>query len=251
MFKRIGLLALVCSMALPGVSVAQYFGKNKVQYTKFDFKVIKTEHFDIYFYERERVAAMDAARMAERAYARLSRILSHEFKERKPIILYASSADFEQTNTLNVGEGTGGVTDFFKHRAILPFTGAYSEFEHVLQHEMVHQFQYDVWSRGKAGAGLSTILRVNPPLWFAEGMAEYLSVGGITPQTAMWLRDAALEGDLPTLRELNRVFPYPRSGGCSVSPSTSSSNNGETTSRSSTCPRSRIASRRGSSRLRS
>ncbi len=117
MFKRIGLLALVCSMALPGVSVAQYFGKNKVQYTKFDFKVIKTEHFDIYFYERERVAAMDAARMAERAYARLSRILSHEFKERKPIILYASSADFEQTNTLNVGEGTGGVTDFFKHRS--------------------------------------------------------------------------------------------------------------------------------------
>ena len=208
MLKRIGWLALLCSIAFPGVSAAQYFGKNKVQYTKFDFKIIKTEHFDIYFYERERTAAMDAARMAERAYARLSRILNHEFKERKPIILYASSADFEQTNTLNVGEGTGGVTDFFKHRAILPFTGAYGEFEHVLQHEMVHQFQYDVWSRGKAGAGLSTILRVNPPLWFAEGMAEYLSVGDITPQTAMWLRDAALEGDLPTLRELSRVFPY-------------------------------------------
>jgi len=208
MSRRIAWLVLACVIGVPGVSTAQYFGKNKVQYTKFDFQVIKTEHFDIYFYERERTAAMDAARMAERAYARLSRILSHEFKERKPIILYASSADFEQTNTLNVGEGTGGVTDFFKHRAILPFTGSYSEFEHVLQHEMVHQFQYDVWSRGKAGSGLSTILRVNPPLWFAEGMAEYLSLGEITPQTGMWIRDAALEGDLPTLRQLERLFPY-------------------------------------------
>ncbi len=208
MLRRIGWLAFVLAFSLPGSTAAQYFGKNKVQYTKFDFQVIKSEHFDIYFYERERTAAMDAARMAERAYARLSRILNHEFKQRKPIILYASSADFEQTNTLDVGEGTGGVTDFFKHRAILPFTGSYAEFEHVLQHEMVHQFQYDVWSRGRAGAGLSTILAVNPPLWFVEGMAEYLSLGAITPQTAMWLRDAALEGDLPNLRELERVFPY-------------------------------------------
>ncbi len=208
MLRRTAWLVLACVMGWPGVGAAQYFGKNKVQYTKFDFQVIKTEHFDIHFYERERTAALDAARMAERAYARLSRILSHEFKERKPIILYASSADFEQTNTLDVGEGTGGVTDFFKHRAILPFTGSYAEFEHVLQHEMVHQFQYDVWSRGKAGAGLSTILRVNPPLWFAEGMAEYLSLGEVTPQTAMWIRDAALEGDLPNLRDLERLFPY-------------------------------------------
>src|SRR5437667_1351363 len=29
-----------------------------------------------------------------------------------------------------------------------------------------------------------------------EGMAEYLSVGPIDPHTAMWLRDAALEGHL-------------------------------------------------------
>src|SRR3989441_942277 len=43
-----------------------------------------------------------------------------------------------------------------------------------------------------------------------EGMAEYLSVGPIDPHTAMWLRDAALEGHLPTTRQLtyDEVFPY-------------------------------------------
>jgi Tol biopolymer transport system component len=206
--------ALVLLSFLPGLLSAQYFGRNKVQYSSFDFKVIQTEHFDVYYYEQERVAAMDAARMAERGYARLSKVLNHEFRERKPIILYASHSDFQQTNALGQapGEGTSGVTDFQRNRAVQPFTGSYAEFEHVLQHEMVHQFQYDTWARGRAGSGLSTIIAINPPLWFAEGMAEYLSLGPINAETAMWLRDASLEGNLPTIEQMTldpyKYFPY-------------------------------------------
>ena len=33
---------------------AQYFGRNKVHYKEFKFEVLKTDHFDIYFYEEER-----------------------------------------------------------------------------------------------------------------------------------------------------------------------------------------------------
>lgn len=186
--------ALALLLGAPTLLAAQYFGQNKVQYSAFDFKIFQTEHFDVYFYERERAAALDVARMAERSYARLSRVLNHEFRERKPIIVYASHSDFVQTNATpgEVGEGTGGFTDFLKHRNIFPLTGSYAENEHVLMHEMVHQFQYDVWSRGRAGSGLGTIVALNPPLWFVEGMAEYLSLGGINSDTGMWLRDAAL-----------------------------------------------------------
>src|SRR5439155_1185008 len=130
----------------------------------------------------------------------------------KPIILYGSQSDFQQTNVVDAsGEGLGGVTEFFRHRAVLPFTGSYADFEHVLQHEMVHQFQYDVYSRGHPGAGVQTLVNVNPPLWFMEGMAEYLSLGPINPETAMWLRDAALEGHLPSIEEMTAdpyIFPY-------------------------------------------
>jgi Tol biopolymer transport system component len=212
---RRALPAVFFCLLAPGLLQAQYFGRNKVQYSTFDFKVIQTEHFDVYYYERERVAALDAARMAERGYARLSKVLNHEFRERKPIILYASHSDFQQTNALGgegPSEGTGGVTDFQRNRAVMPFTGSYSEFEHVLQHEMAHQFQYDTWSRGRAGGGLATIIAINPPLWFAEGMAEYLSIGPINAETAMWLRDASLEGKLPTIEQMTldpyQYFPY-------------------------------------------
>ena len=77
---------------------------------------------------------------------------------------------------------------------------------------MTHQFQYDIWSRGRAGGGLQTLIAIAPPLWFAEGMAEYLSLGPINPETAMWLRDASLEGKLPTIKQMTadpyEYFPY-------------------------------------------
>lgn len=214
MMRRSALALLLLAGAPALLSAQAYFGQNKVQYRAFNFQVLKTEHFDIYYYPEAREATLDAARMAERSYERLTRILRHEYRERKPILLYASHSDFQQTNALggeSPSEGTGGVTDFFKQRIILPFTGSYEELEHVLQHEMVHQFQYDIWSRGRAGAGIQTIINVNPPLWFTEGMAEYLSLGGVDPNTAMWLRDAAIEGKIPTIHQLEndpRIFPY-------------------------------------------
>src|SRR5437667_1075724 len=211
--RRMG--GIAAALALLGVAplAAQYFGQNKVQYQAFDFRIIQTEHFEVYYYPAERTAALDAARMAERWYARLSRILHHQFQGRKPIILYASQSDFQQTNAISgdIGEGTGGVTEFFKHRMVLPFTGSYAELEHVIGHEMVHQFQYDVFSRGRIGQGVQPLVNVDPPLWVMEVMAEYLSIGPIDPHTSMWLRDAALEGHLPTIEQLTydpRIFPY-------------------------------------------
>ena len=66
-----GLVALLATW--PGLADAQYFGRNKVQYRTFSFEVLKTEHFDLYFYPEEREAPDIAGRMAERWYSRLSR----------------------------------------------------------------------------------------------------------------------------------------------------------------------------------
>ncbi len=209
MMRRFAFAALLMAAA-PAALPAQYFGRNKVQYGRFDFKIISTEHFDVYYYPAEREAALDIARMAERSYARLSKVLNHNFEERKPIIAYASHSDFQQTNTSGgeIDESTGGFTDFLRHRNIFPLAGSYEENQHVLQHEMTHQFQFDIWSRGKVGGGVQGIISANAPLWFGEGMAEYFSLGPIDPNTAMWLRDAALEGKLPTPEDFYQIFPY-------------------------------------------
>ena len=203
--------ALLISLAAPSALVAQggYFGRNKVQYRDFDFKVLKTEHFDIYFYPEEEEASRMAARMAERWYTRISTLLNHELRGRQPLILYASGPHFRQTNAIQgeLGEGTGGVTEAFKRRIVLPFAGPIEASDHVLGHELVHAFQYDITntnvSSGNAGA-------LALPLWFIEGMAEYLSIGPVDAHTAMWMREAARREKLPDIDDLDnpRYFPY-------------------------------------------
>ena len=191
----------------------QYFGMNQVQYKHFDWQVIETEHWLVHYYPEERAGAMDAARMAERSYTRLSKVLDHQFREKKPIILFSSRSEFGQNNvTGDLGEGTGGVTEPLKHRMIMPLTGDLGSFEHVLTHEMVHEFQFDIFARGKAGANLQTLNQIDPPLWFMEGMAEYLSSGPHHILTEQWVRDAVVNGNLPTIEQMterpDKYFPY-------------------------------------------
>jgi Tol biopolymer transport system component len=206
------LLACLYLLGISPVAHAQYFGRNKVQYEQFDFKVLNTEHFDIYYYPEEEEAVKLAARMAERWYARLSKLLQHELRGRQPLILYAAHPHFQQTNTLQgeIGEGTGGVTESAKRRVILPFAGGMAETDHVLGHELVHAFQYDLAAQtdlnGRPiGPGLQAL-----PLWFIEGMAEYLSLGPIDANTAMWVREAASRNAMPTIDKLDdpNFFPY-------------------------------------------
>jgi WD40 repeat protein len=210
-FQLLTLATALIAQPLEG----QYFGRNKVQYQKFDFQVLKTEHFDIYFYPRERAAAAQAARMAERWLTRLSSVLRHELSGRQPLILYASPAEFQQTNAIggDIGEGTGGVTEALRRRIVLPVGGTLADLDHVIGHELVHAFQYDM-----TGSGRVTSLGALPgatalPLWFIEGMAEYLSLGPVHAPTAMWMRGAIQDtarDTLPTFRQLDdpRYFPY-------------------------------------------
>jgi len=181
-----------------------YFGQNKVQYKKFNWAVFRTEHFDVHYYGEEEQTARDAARMAERGYDYLSEVLDHQFDKRIPLILYSSMNDFQQTNVVSglIGEGTRGVTEGLKNRVVLPITGSYRDFNHVLVHELVHAFQFDIMF-GKKNR-LSPV-RFNPPLWFVEGMAEYLSIG-MDNTTRMWVRDGLMNDNLLTVKQLNTTF---------------------------------------------
>ncbi|MBD3422235.1 MAG: peptidase S9 [Chitinivibrionales bacterium] len=188
---------------------AQYFGRNKVQYEKFPFRVMQAQPFDIHYYKSESTAVYDAARMLRRWNERYAELFGNGVAENQPIILYANHADFQQTNVISglIPQATGGVTEGIQNRVVIPLTGVYAENNHVLGHELVHVYHYAIMKslpEGiRSGRGL--------PLWFIEGMSEYLSIGSHGPQTAMWLRDALINNDLPDIRTISRnpaYFPY-------------------------------------------
>ena len=192
-FTSLVLLA-ACSVS------AQYFGKNKIQYSQFDWSYIKTDHFDIYFYEDGRELATFVAEESEAAYAQLSEDLNYKLRNRVPVLLFNSHHDFEQTNVITemIEEGVAGFTEYFKNRVVIHFDGSYEAFRHLIHHELTHAVTYDMVRGGVLESLASSQFLFNLPLWVPEGMAEYSSSGWDT-EADMYMRDATIQGYIPPL----------------------------------------------------
>jgi Tol biopolymer transport system component len=197
-------VVLMIPALVPPVVNAQYFGRNKVEYTDFDFRILTTEHFDIYYYEREERAARIAAQLAERWYARISQVLHHRLERRQPLVIYGSQAEFAQTNVVSglLPDSVGGVTESLRRRIVMPFAPTMAETDRVLGHELVHAFQFDIARRYGGGTA--------QPLWFVEGMAEYLARGSADAEAGLWLRDVVRSDRLPRKQSdaARQLSPY-------------------------------------------
>ncbi|MCB1058683.1 MAG: PD40 domain-containing protein [Calditrichaeota bacterium] len=207
-------LIILTAFAVSGF--AQGFGKNKVQYVDFDWRYIQSEHFDVYYSAGQERIAEFTAETAERALSLIEASWDYTLEGRVRFIIYASHNRFQQTNvSLQIqDEALGGFTEFLKNRVVLPFTGNYESFRHVIHHELSHAVNLRMFY----GTGFQSILigvaTSDIPLWFTEGLAEYESRGGWDVEADMFMRDATISGYLPPIDYLGGYFAY--KGGQSV-----------------------------------
>ncbi|MFZ1728756.1 MAG: BamA/TamA family outer membrane protein [Bacteroidota bacterium] len=169
------------------------FGRNKVQYANFDWQILKTEHFDIYYYPQMEELAGKGAHFAEESYSKLEKIFNFTVGHRIPLIFYSSPIHFQQTNVTPgfIPDGVGGFFEFIKGRVVIPSSGSMEQFRHVINHELVHVFMHNKleWTLRSNGQRADRYL----PLWFVEGLAEFYSTKW-DAQAEMVLRDAVLSG---------------------------------------------------------
>jgi hypothetical protein len=196
-------------LLLPGVvpSHAQFFwfGRNKVQYTDFEWHVLRTPHFDIYYYTEMKELAERGAFFAEESYTALQEKFNHTLNARVPLIFYSSHLHFQQTNTTGgfIPEGVGGFFEFLKGRVVIPADGSTAQFRHVIRHELVHVFMTSKVSRVLSDHR-KPVDRM-PPLWFTEGLAEYWSTTW-DAQAEMVLRDLVLNETVVGLSDMDRIY---------------------------------------------
>jgi Tol biopolymer transport system component len=182
-----------------------YFGKNKIQYTNFDWQVLTTQHFEIYFYTEEKEIAQIAASCAEESYRFLENKFNHRIKRKMPFVIYSSPNYFAQTNIIPslLPESVAGFTEYMKGRMVVPFDGSYSNFARVLQHELVHVFVMH-----KLPYVMKSHRRLNYtglPLWFEEGLAEHWSRSWDS-EADMMMRDLVISGRFLRLEDIYRVY---------------------------------------------
>ncbi|HEX9216962.1 MAG TPA: hypothetical protein VF864_08290 [Gemmatimonadales bacterium] len=205
--RRLSVCLIGLAMIFASVLSAQYgyFGQNKIQYRRFDWRVLRGEHVDLYYYPEEEELGRVALAYAEASYDTLERRFNHAVTRRIPLIVYASHSDFEQTNILPFipPEGLLGVTEFLKRRVALPFRGSYAEFRHTIRHELVHVFQLSL--AAQTFGRYPRFRQVGMPLWWTEGLAEFFSAGEDS-RDDMVLRDMTIDGHLPSLTDLAYAY---------------------------------------------
>ncbi len=179
------------------------FGKNKLNLDSGNWKSVRSIHFNVYYPEGSEELGLETMRLAEEAYVLLANRLQHELTDDIPVVVYPSHMAFQNTNILPdmIGEGTGGFTEALKMRVVVPFNGSWSEFRHVLTHEMVHAFQFNIMFSDSPGTANSWFGLSAMPLWIAEGMAEYYS-SGFDETADMVMRDALFNDNWVTLMDL-------------------------------------------------
>ncbi len=182
-----------------------YFGRNKVQYDQFDWKIIRTEHFNIYYYGEMGEIAEIGAVYAEEIYDELKVRMNTIVTRKIPLIFYNTSNHFQQTNTTPgfIPEGVGGFFEFLKGRVVLPSNGSMQDFKHVIRHELVHVFMTNKIFRVLRDHRKST--DAMPPLWFVEGLAEFYSTKP-DAQAEMVMRDAVLNNNFFGLENIWKIY---------------------------------------------
>ena len=191
--------------ALPAYS--QYFGRNKPSYRSFDFKVYESPNFTIYHYFENDSVINAIANSYEKWYIRHQKLFRDTFEKPSPILIYENHPEFQQTTAIGgmIGVGTQGVTEALKNRVVMPVLATNAQTDHVIGHELVHVFHFRALFIDDS---LSLNSLRNLPLWLVEGMAEYFSIGSVDAHTAMIIRDAVVQDDFPSLRDMTRDFSY-------------------------------------------
>jgi Tol biopolymer transport system component len=183
------------------------FGKNKIQYRDFSWRIYHSPHFNLYYYTQEEAQLQKVVSFAESAYDELSRQLNYQIKDPIPLLFYATHSAFEQNNViLNfIPEGIGAFASPARFRMVLPIDVPDAELMQLIRHELTHIFQYHMLFQGNLAKAVAT----SPPTWFMEGMASYFGKDE-SPRDRMYLRDAVVNDRIPsvTRTDFGGFFAY-------------------------------------------
>ncbi len=202
------MLAMLALLWISTAAVHAQFGQNKVQYQRFHWNVLSSDHFDVYFDEGLDTVARVCAYNAEQALIQIEEDVRHHVASRQQIILYASHIEYQQTNVIPeyMPEGVRGVTELFKNRVVVNFEGNWELFRQLIHHELTHAVLNDMLYFGNTRYFFQS--RVQFPLWMNEGLAEFECNHGMDAESDMFMRDVVLQDQLPPLDQLDSYFAY-------------------------------------------
>ena len=132
-------LAIVLVPRPAAAQFIPYFGKNKVKYDNFAWRVYKSPHFEVFYYPEFEQHLARLSSYLESGYLKISTGLKHEMPEPIPVIFYKTHSEFEQTNLYPafIPEGVEAFTEPVKNRMVIPIDEPPDRMQGLITHEMI------------------------------------------------------------------------------------------------------------------
>lgn len=182
--KLTGLLAILSFFLFASTPASSQFrkdrfGKNRVQYKKFEWKFISTPNFDFYYYEGGYEIATKAAGFAEKDFNRITDMVSFSPYSKVKVFIYNSMNDLLQSNIGVKLQGfeVGGQTSFVRSEVEVAFLGNQFSFRQELAHSITDILIFEMMYGGNLKEILQSNYLLNLPEWFMAGAADYIAYG--------------------------------------------------------------------------
>ncbi|MCS6794947.1 MAG: hypothetical protein RMJ97_00745 [Raineya sp.] len=170
-----GLTAFPTFAQVEGVT-QRPFGKNRVQFQEFDWRMKTTTNFEVYYYDFGSAIADFALLYAESEFDRITTLLGHNPTAKTKLFIYNSVSDLQQSNVGLANENSrtvGGQTNFIKPKIEIPFTGSLYEFKKEISFGIAQIFVNEMMYGGNIREILKNGALLTLPDWFMPGVAAY------------------------------------------------------------------------------
>jgi Tol biopolymer transport system component len=177
------LLSLIALLILASAGYAQtsqdVYGKNRIQYKKFEWEFISSPNFDIYFTKGNISLAKNAAQHAELEFDQITELIGFAPYQKIKLFIYASKSDLRQSNVgLNDENNlTGGRTNFSKSIVEIPYPGNQLGFQDLIRLGIAKTLLYEMVYGGSFKESIQNSYLLTLPEWYLGGAAAYAAYG--------------------------------------------------------------------------
>lgn len=180
-FRYLGVLAGILFLVSDALSqqALETFGKNRIQFKKFEWSYLSSENFDVYYYDNRKRVAEESLQYLESEFDRITDLIGFYPYQKTKIFLYNSVIDLQQSNMglTDTQFSSGGETEFIKPYVEIAHPGNIEEFKEELLFEFSDLMLNEMMFGGSLKDMFQNAVLLNLPDWFVDGASRYVAKG--------------------------------------------------------------------------
>jgi hypothetical protein len=151
------------------------FGKNRVQYQKFNWKYYQTENFNTYFSQDGLGLGKYVAQVAENELAGIEEFVEYGLQRRANVVVYNNFDEMQQSNIgMNIDwQNTGGTTKLVNNKMIVFFDGNHDNLRRQIRQGIAKMLVDNILFGDDLGEFAANQALLDLPQWLIDGYIEY------------------------------------------------------------------------------